>query len=144
MKLRNKTDGKELLLPPKAIVAKAIIQALGNDASKTTHELSKELGKTNCYSSCMGLKKKGILKSMTDVKYSSWDPITKQVITEENYDAIMTRDPKAIEEMRQKLKADGLSEDEIADKLRDEFNPRSIKVSFITWWLSSDWEIVSA
>ena len=143
MKVRNKVSGNEITFPQNATTMEAIVKKLSAEISRTTSELVEETGKNGCFAACKQLEQKGILQSMMGIKHTSWDPITRQVVTRENYDAIITRDIQAMEELRKRLKAEGLNDDEIEKKLRDVYSLRSIKVPFKTWWLSKDWEIAS-
>lgn len=132
------TKGEEdINLQSSAIVQKKVIELLKDGKWFTTSELSENTG-FNCYGACRSLEDKGLIKSSLDNNYTLWDPVTQQVVTKENYDAIVQAKQEAIEKLRKQYEEEGLSEAEIEEKLIEVTNPKSLEYKERLWKLEQD------
>lgn len=140
MKWKNIETGKVIEISRRAHLLEKVLLELSKEPSLTTPELNGKLASKGCFSTCKSLQELGLVESSLDKKYTLWDPVTKQVITKENYDAIMMQNQEARERLTKQMKAEGLTDEEIAKKLADLIDPRSLEVSYRTWWLSKKWK----
>jgi hypothetical protein len=141
MRLENKVDGRTVVLSQNAKTREAVIKNLCVAKSKTTKELVQETGKKGCYEACKSLEKIGVFGSDNEIKYTLWDPITKEVVTKENHDVIASRDAEYMEKLRKKYKKEGVSDQEIEERLT-RYHLCNIEVPYKMWWISKDWNIL--
>jgi hypothetical protein len=142
MRLVNQETGQTLELPKKAYLRAKVVMELSNEGSLTTVELKEKVASSGCFEACRKLEAMGILESSLDRKYTLWDPVTGQVITRENHDTIVGKVQKERERLTKSLKEEGKTDEEIAQALSDMIDPRSLEVSYRTWWLSEKWKPV--
>jgi|GEM_PF-5962067 len=142
MKLKNRETGKVFEVSRRARLRERILLALSNEESLSTEELNDALGSKCCYSACRGLQELGLVESSLEKKYTRWDPVTGQVITKENYDVIVLKSQEARERLTKKMRAEGLTDEEIAEKLSELIDPRSLASPFRDWRLSKNWTVL--
>jgi hypothetical protein len=142
MKLVNKETGKVIEIPKKAHLQEGVLRELSKNESLSTKELNDALSSTCCYTACKSLKEHGLIDSSLEKKYTRWDPVTGQWITHENYDAIVMKSQEARERLTKQFKAEGLTDEEIAEKLSDMTDPRSVPLPYWEWHLSEKWKVL--
>lgn len=135
-------DGKSVNIGKNAYVQHKVLEALSKEEILSTPELEEITG-FQCYGACKSLEEKGFLNSSLKSDYTLWDPISNQVVTEENYDAIVKGIEEARESLRKKLEDENLSEDEIQEKIQELTNFRSLEYKVRQWMLNETVEINS-
>jgi len=142
VKFKNKKTGEIIEISKRAKVQRSILRALMKQGTLSTSELEEITGYSSCYSACRKLKEMSLIKSRKRYGTTVWDPVTKQVVTKENWEAVMETKAKARERLRKEYEERGLSEEEIEKKLREVIDPKALDYPFMEWWLDSDWKFI--
>ena len=141
MKFINPKNKKIIKIPKRAKVQRLILETLIKHGTLSTPELEEITG-CNCYGACRSLEEKNLVYSGRRKDYTLWDPITGQVVTKENYDAIMKSKTEAKEKLRKIYGEQGLSDHEIEEKLEEVISPKAMGYTIVDWWLNHQWDLL--
>jgi hypothetical protein len=143
MKWLNIDDQTEHQISDGAHLQKRVLAELMKEESLETKELNERIDSSGCYSACVRLKKIGIVEGMKLSKPIIWDPVTRQVLTRDNFAVSEERRQQEREKLTKRFKAQGLSDDEISSKVSYLVDPKRINKEYWVWWISKKWRYVA-
>ena len=141
IRFANNKNGEIIEISKRAKVQRRILETLIKHGTLSTPELEEIIG-CNCYSACRSLEEKNLVHSGRRADYTLWDPTTGQVVTKENYDAIMKSKADAKEKLRKKYEKQGLSDYEIEEKLEEVTSPKAMGYTIVDWWFNHQWDLL--